>query len=86
MPPPPAEESMHPPAHPIIDTITLPTPLYQRLLTATELYRISEIKACLEEIEKLDEEKQPLISEINNYLSQYDMEGLIKLLQSITHD
>ncbi|WP_163833667.1 ATP-binding protein [Spartinivicinus ruber] len=66
--------------------VTLPASVYQRLLKAAELYRISEVKLCLEEIAKLDESYQPLVSEINHYVSQYDMTGLIQLIQSVHHD
>ncbi|MDE1460865.1 ATP-binding protein [Spartinivicinus poritis] len=74
------------PIHSDLSHITLPTHLYQRLIKAAELYRISEVKLCVEEIANQDDTYQPLITAINNYISQYDMKGLVQLLQGVHHD
>jgi PAS domain S-box-containing protein len=55
----------------------LPAPLRDRLLCAASQYRITELRQCIEEIDRTPSGHAGLSDLLRRYLRRYDMEGIV---------
>jgi signal transduction histidine kinase/WD40 repeat protein/DNA-binding NarL/FixJ family response regulator len=63
--------------------VKLPAELAARLQAAAEGHRTTELKRCIEEVEKLGPAVQPLVAALRERAQLYDMDGVAKLLASV---
>ena len=63
--------------------VKLPVELVARLQAAAEGHRATELKRCVEEVEKLGPAAQPLAAALRERAQVYDMDGVAKLLASV---
>ena len=64
----------------------LPPPheeLCARLMVAAELHSTTALKACLQELRRLDPEAQRLADQIRKLMRSYDMDGIQRLLAGV---
>jgi PAS domain S-box-containing protein len=66
----------------LLDDDSLPPSLRKRLSAAAELYSVTEIRQCIEEIERLVPESQQLCAHLRRRVHDYDMSGILRLLNS----
>ena len=66
--------------------VKLPVELAARLQAAAEGHRATELKRCVEEVEKLGPAAQPLAAALRERAQVYDMDGVAKLLASVPAD
>ena len=63
------------------ESIGLPDEVRQRLLAAATHYRITELKHCIEEIERLAGNQRPFPSTfLRECARRYDMDSIVKAL------
>jgi len=63
--------------------LRIPKRLYERLTASAEFYSTTELKQCLQELEKLGEHERYLASRFRELLRSYDMEAMISILAAI---
>ncbi len=66
--------------------VKLPVELVARLQAAAEGHRATELKRCVEEVEKLGPAAQPVAAALRERAQVYDMDGVTKLLGSVQAD
>ena len=64
----------------------LPAPLYGRLKEALELPSVTEIKAYLDQVEALGPEGQQLAAKLRDLVQRYDLEKMMRILESTPHE
>jgi signal transduction histidine kinase/CheY-like chemotaxis protein len=79
----PQWEEVAPPAAENGDQIVLPAELLQRLLTAAELHSTTALKAGIEELLNLGAFTKPLVQQLRQRMSAYDMDAIARLLLSL---
>ena len=63
-----------------IPDVSLPEELSMRMKTAAELYKVTELKAQLDEVEELGSGGQQLAQRLRELIRNYDMEAVLKIL------
>ena len=58
----------------------IPDELKRRLSRAAGLYRVTELRRCLEEVAQLGQEGQLLAASLSQLVKDYDMSGIVDLL------
>ena len=66
-----------------VSDVSLPEELSMRMKTAAELYKVTELKAYLNEVEELGSEGQQLAQRLRELIQNYDMAGVLKILSEI---
>ena len=66
-----------------IADVSLPGELLLRLKKSAELYKVTELKAHLNEVEELGSEGQQLAQQLRELIRNYDMEAVLKILSEI---
>ena len=66
-----------------VSDVSLPEELSMRMKTAAELYKVTELKAYLNEVEELGSEGQQFAQRLRELIQNYDMEGVLKILSEI---
>jgi signal transduction histidine kinase/CheY-like chemotaxis protein len=66
--------------------VTLPGDLYDRVHEAAELYSVTELKQLLQEMAELGTEEASLAVHLTTRVDAMDMEGVMRILQVISHD
>jgi CheY-like chemotaxis protein len=61
--------------------VALPAELVQRCAEAARFYRVTELRACLEEVEGLGDGGRVLAQRLRERVQAYDMEGVMTLLK-----
>ena len=64
-------------------TIQLPAELIERLEQAAQFYQVTGLRHCLEEVEALGKEGWRLAAHLRVLVENYDMKGILELLQAI---
>ena len=68
-----------------LSRIELPEDLVLHLKEAAELYSTTELKRCLNEVERLGEDGYRLAEYLRSLLQNYDMEAILNVLLEIQH-
>jgi len=66
-----------------ITDVSLPEELLSRLKGAAELYKVTELRTYLNEVEELGSEGQRLAQRLRELIQKYDMENVLKILSEI---
>ena len=66
-----------------LSQVALPTALHSRIKEAAELYNISTLEACLDEVEQLGNDGGRLAKNLRELVSNYDMDGILNVLAEI---
>jgi signal transduction histidine kinase/ligand-binding sensor domain-containing protein/DNA-binding response OmpR family regulator len=66
-----------------LEGLVLPTALAQRLKEAAELTSVTELEGLLDEVEELGEAGQPLAKHLRQLSQDFDMDGVIAVLDGI---
>ena len=66
-----------------LEGLALPTALAQRLKEAAELTSVTELEGLLDEVEELGQAGQPLAAHLRQLSQDFDMDGVIALLDGI---
>ena len=66
-----------------LSKLSIPEDILQRLKTAAEHYRTTELKSCLDELGQLGEDGNRLVDYLRPYLQNYDVAGLLDVLSDI---
>jgi CheY-like chemotaxis protein len=69
-----------------ISEVSMPEDLWMRLKTAAELYKVTDLKTDLTEVEGLGSAGQRLAERLRELIRRYDMEGVLKVLSEIKID
>lgn len=67
-----------------VSDISLPKSLITKMKNAAELYKVTELEKCIEEIISLDGETNGLSSYLQALLKNYDMDGLLEVLNKVS--
>jgi signal transduction histidine kinase/CheY-like chemotaxis protein len=68
-----------------ITKIQLPEAILNRLQQAADLSSLTDLKICIQELESLGEQGQSLLTHLRPLVSTYDMQGILTLLEKVTH-
>ncbi len=63
--------------------IKIPIPLYENLIQSAKLYNITRIEANIKELKKLGNESEILGNYIQTYVSKFDMDSILKILEKV---
>ena len=66
--------------------IRLPEDLLQRMKKSADFSNLTDLKKCMKELESLGEEGQSLLLHLKPYVSKYNMNGILTLLQQMSHE
>ena len=66
--------------------LVLPKQLYGRLKEAVELHSVTEVKEYLDQVEALGPEGQQLASWLRDLVQRYDLEEMMRILESAPHE
>ena len=66
-----------------LSQVALPTALHSQIKEAAELYNISTLEACLDEVEQLGNDGGRLAKYLQELVSNYDMDGILNVLAEI---
>lgn len=61
----------------------IPDSLYQSITEAASDYEVSKLEGCLNELSQLNVQNQRLAKQLNRYMVNYDMEGLLKAIEKV---
>ena len=61
--------------------VSLPADLVQRCTEAAQFYQVTELQACLDEMEGLGEGGRVLAQRLQERMLAYDMDGVLALLK-----
>ncbi len=67
-----------------ISDISLPEGLVNKMKNAAELYKVTELEKCIDEIFSLDGETKGLPSHLQALLKIYDMDGILEVLNKVS--
>jgi PAS domain S-box-containing protein len=67
-----------------VSDISLPEALISKMKNAAELYKVTELEKCIEEIISLDSETKGLSSHLQDLLKNYDMDGILAMLNKVS--
>ncbi|MBT5549735.1 MAG: PAS domain S-box protein [Nitrospina sp.] len=67
-----------------VSDISLPKGLINKMKNAAELYKVTELEKCIEEIISLDSETKELPSHLQALLKIYDMDGILEALSKVS--
>jgi len=68
-----------------ITKVQLPKALLNRLKQAADVSGITDLKACMQELESLGEDGRNLLTHLRPLVGTYDMQGILALLEKVTH-
>jgi len=66
--------------------VQLPEELLERLREAARFYSVTELAEYLDELERLGKEGTGLAVRLRELSGQYDMEGILRLLEEVAHE
>lgn len=66
--------------------IQLPKDLLNRLKSAADLSSLTDLKACMKELELHDEDGQSLLKHLKPFADKFDMTGILNLLGQVNHE
>jgi len=66
-----------------LQDVSLPNDLVTQMKTAAELYKVTELRAYLDEVEELGLEGQQFAQRLRELIRNYDMEGVLKILSEM---
>jgi len=69
---------------PPLTWVSVPEDLCARLMVAAELHSTTALKGCLQELRQLGPEPERLAGQIRELMRSYDMDGIQRLLTSVT--
>lgn len=69
-----------------ISKIRLSKDLLQRLTQAADLSNLTDLKLYMKELDSLGEEGQSLLQHLKPFVSKFDMNGILTLLQQVKHE
>jgi len=64
--------------------VALPLKLQERLITAAELHSTTALKLCLQELRDLGPEGEAIGVHVRHLMRNYDMDGILRLIGSVT--
>jgi signal transduction histidine kinase/DNA-binding response OmpR family regulator len=82
----PPEQPPEAPAPIDYTRVKLPPDLHQRLRTAAEVYSVTELKRCLNEMDRLGAPEQQLSARLRELARLYDMEAILNILTALESD
>ncbi len=68
-----------------LGALTLPEDLYTRLKTAADIRNVTQVRKCIGEVEALGEDGARLAAHLLVLSRQYNMEGILTVLEEISH-
>ncbi len=66
--------------------INIPMPLYNKLIKSAKLYNITKIESSIIELKKIGNESEILGNYIQTYVSKFDMDSVLKILEKVQHE
>ncbi|NQZ07739.1 MAG: response regulator [Algicola sp.] len=66
-----------------LGTLSIPPALRQSIIEAADIYEVSKLEDCLEELADLGVQGQQLAKILNQYVSDYDMPGLLSEMNKV---
>ena len=63
------------------DGLSLPADLRTRLHQAAEMYNVTEVKSCLDQVQTLGTEQADLAAHLGQLVQRYDLEAVLKILE-----
>jgi hypothetical protein len=69
-----------------LESIVVPENLFLPLQEAAELYSVTELESCIDDVAKLSSAGRQLAEHLRRLLKNYDMEGILNVLAEIKHE
>jgi len=63
--------------------ITLPSDLYEKFQTATDMHSITDLRQCIEELDSLGDPEKQLAHQLRTHAQAFDLESIKKILTQI---
>jgi len=70
---------------PNFSKIEIPIILYDNLIQSAKLYNITRIESNIRELKKIGNESEVLANYLQTYVSKFDMDSVIKILEKVQH-
>ena len=69
-----------------LSKIAIPENMFLRLKESAELYSVTELENCLNEVSQLGADGHLLAEHLRGFINNYDMEAILKVLSEIKHE
>jgi signal transduction histidine kinase/DNA-binding NarL/FixJ family response regulator len=81
-----AEPAHTPEQVPDLSTLVLPATLHAQLLQSAKLSRVTEIDEGLRKLDRLGTQERQLAEYLRVVLRRYDIDGIVQILEGVTHE
>ncbi len=79
------DASSEPEQAPDLSTLALPAALHAQLLKSAQLSRVTELDEGLRALDSLGTQERQLADYLREMLRRYDMDGIVQMLEGVTH-